>query len=122
MLITHFVSQQPCLCFIKNIHNNILYTNKIIDILNIINSVIRKLEVTMSDFIDFITDKANDPATGKKLLVLLADKKMTKEKLQAWFKKEGYDITLQECQELIDKKGNFKGIGGIISNNNNVKY
>ncbi|MBP7737523.1 MAG: hypothetical protein KA369_16195 [Spirochaetes bacterium] len=74
----------------------------------------------MSDFIDFITDNANNQTTGKKLLALLADKKTTKAKLQAWFKKEGYDITLQECQELIDKQANFKGLSSII--NNNVKY
>lgn len=73
----------------------------------------------MSDFIDFIADYANDQNTGKQLLNMLTGG-TTKEALQKWFRDLGYDVTLQECQELIDKKGNFTGISGSV--NNNVKY
>lgn len=72
----------------------------------------------MSDFIDFVADKANDQAIGKELLDLLA-KGTTKEALQSWFKDLGYDISLQDCQELIDKKDNFASFNTTV---NNVKY
>ncbi len=74
----------------------------------------------MSDFIDFIADKANDQVVGKELIDLLIDG-TDKNTLQQWFKNKGYDVSLQDCQALIEKKDNFKDFSDNVINNN-VKY
>ncbi len=69
----------------------------------------------MSDFIEFVADHANDQAVGNEFIQKL-NSGTEKVALQEWFRKKGYDITLQECQELISKKDN------IVPLENNLKY
>lgn len=68
----------------------------------------------MSDFIEFVADNANDQSVGTEFMQQLA-KGVSKDELQKWFRNKGYDVSLQECQELLIKKAN------ILALENNVK-
>jgi len=54
----------------------------------------------MSDFIEFVADNANNQSVGTEFIQQLANG-VNKEELQKWFRNKGYDISLQECQELF---------------------
>jgi hypothetical protein len=60
----------------------------------------------MSDFVEFVGDNANNQSVGNEFMQQLT-KGVSKEELQKWFHTKGYDISLQECQELIIKKDNI---------------
>lgn len=67
----------------------------------------------MSDFLKFIADNANNADIGNSFIKELSSGTSRME-LQAWFKERGYDLTLQECQELIDKKKNIIKTGDTV--------
>jgi hypothetical protein len=58
----------------------------------------------MSDFIEFVSENATNQQMGSALKSELSKAKASNVSLQAWFKKQGYDLTLKECQELLEKK------------------
>lgn len=61
----------------------------------------------MSNFIKFVTDNATNQQIGSALKTELANEKASNATIQNWFKVQGYDLTLQECQELLDKKSSL---------------
>lgn len=67
----------------------------------------------MSDFFKFVEDNGGKPDVGSDLVRILENKKTTNKILQQWFLKKGYDVTLQECQQIIEKKNYV--INGINS-------
>ncbi len=58
----------------------------------------------MSDFIKFVAVNADNAKTGEEFSNIMNSSNLTNSVLQGWFKERGFDITLQECQELIDNK------------------
>ena len=67
----------------------------------------------MSDFLKFVADNANNVEVAKSFIDELKSK-TGKMELQAWYKERGYDLTLQECQELIRKKKNIINAGNAV--------
>jgi hypothetical protein len=72
-------------------------------------------EDSMSEFINFVALNANNEEMGKKFLSIMSEKQINKIKLRKWFINEGYNISLDECQELLINRDN------IINHINQVK-
>jgi hypothetical protein len=62
------------------------------------------MEEIMSDFFKFVEDNGSNFAIGQEFIKNLNDTNINKKILQGWFSGKGYDVSLQECQELINKK------------------
>lgn len=67
----------------------------------------------MSDFVEFVADNAYNQSVGNEFVQQLTNGVNRKE-LQTWFKDKGYDVSLQECQELINKKDNMIILGNTV--------
>jgi hypothetical protein len=59
----------------------------------------------MSDFFKFVEDLKDTSNFSSQL----SKDGITKKDLQVWFNNQGYDVSLQECQEILNKKEYIKG-------------
>lgn len=73
----------------------------------------------MSDFIEFVTLNVNNSKIGQEFSDIINSNDTNTLSLQLWFKEKGYDITLEECQKLMDKK---EDISEHLKRDLNVKY
>ncbi len=67
----------------------------------------------MSDFFKFVEDNGGKPEVGSELVKTLENNGITNQALQDWFQTKGYNVTLQECHQIIEKKSYI--INGINS-------
>ena len=60
----------------------------------------------MKTFIDFVNDAAKNAELGKAAFEMLQGKSHTE--LAGWFKEQGYDVSPEDCQKLMENKEYFK--------------
>ncbi|HNW28385.1 MAG TPA: hypothetical protein PKN50_07915 [Spirochaetota bacterium] len=61
----------------------------------------------MSDFIEFVTLNVNNSNIGQEFSDIINNKETNSISLRLWFKQKGYDITLEECEKLINKRADI---------------